>query len=72
MTQTQHLNISILTIDLGSLNAFLGVFSECVLWVCSLSVCVCWQGERGPGGPPGVQGETGVGLAGPKVPTAPV
>ena len=31
MTQTQHRNISLLTIDLGSLNAFLGVFSECVL-----------------------------------------
>lgn len=36
--------------------------------------CMCWvlsgvwsQGERGPTGPPGIQGETGIGLPGPKV-----
>lgn len=26
-----------------------------------------WQGERGPPGPPGIQGETGIGMPGPKV-----
>ena len=32
-----------------------------------MHLSVGWQGERGPSGPPGVQGETGIGLAGPKV-----
>lgn len=30
-------------------------------------LCMCSQGERGLTGPPGLQGEIGIGLPGPKV-----
>lgn len=35
--------------------------------VCALHVYLFLQGERGLPGPPGIQGETGIGLPGPKV-----
>lgn len=34
---------------------------------CQVISCMWSQGERGPAGPPGIQGETGFGLPGPKV-----
>lgn len=35
--------------------------------LCWIKYFLWWQGERGPLGPPGLQGETGIGLPGAKV-----
>lgn len=53
------------------------LYSKCIVCIVSEELserCMGWvlsgvwsQGERGPTGPPGIQGETGIGLPGPKV-----